>query len=307
MEQIKPGTKLHDILSWVQDMGGSDLHLQEGKPARYRIDGHLMVLAPENLSPLTRDQILGLLADNFSPTTTNRIDQEAEVDLSLQMGETRWRANFSKQQARQSCSFRIVPKHNLRLKDLRLPQTLKDILKLPRGLVLLTGPTGQGKSTTVRALVQEINTTQAMRIITIEDPIEYIFDDDLSQFEQREVGIDTATFADGIRNAMRQDPNVIFVGEIRDRESIFAAMQAAETGHLVLTTLHADSVPQAIGRIREFYPSAEQAAVSSLLARNVNSIICQRLVPDVDDRQIPCLEILKRDPTIQDAIVKNEL
>jgi twitching motility protein PilT len=307
MEQIKRGTKLHDILSWIQDVGGSDLHLQEGKPARYRVDGQLKLLSPENLSPLTREQMLGLLEENFSSDCTGRIELNTEVDLSLQMGETRWRANFSKQQGRQSCSFRIVPKHNLRLKDLRLPETLKDVLKLPRGLVLLTGPTGQGKSTTVRALVQEINVTQAMRIITIEDPIEYIFDDALSQFEQREVGIDTASFGDGIRNAMRQDPNVIFVGEIRDRESIFTAMQAAETGHLVFTTLHADSAAQAIGRIREYYPAGEQANISVMLARNLNMIVCQRLIPDTAGQRVPCVEIMKRDRTIQDAIEQNEL
>ena len=307
MEQIKPGTKLHDILSWIQDMGASDLHLQESKPARYRIDGHLKVLEAENLSPLTREQLLSMLGENFSPTCTGRIDKDAEVDLSLQMGETRWRANFSKQQGRQSCSFRIVPKHNLRLRDLRLPETLKDVLRLPRGLVLLTGPTGQGKSTTVRSLIQEINTTQSMRIITIEDPIEYIFDDALSQFEQREVGIDTGSFADGIRNAMRQDPNVIFVGEIRDRESIFTAMQAAETGHLVFTTLHADSSAQAVGRIREYYPASEQDNISVMLARNLNMIVCQRLIPDTNNQRVPCVEILKRDRTIQQAIEQNEL
>lgn len=307
MEQIKQGTKLHRILSWIEDMGGSDLHLQEGKPARYRIDGQLKVLSAENLPPLTRDQIFQLLRDDFSPASATQIEQRTEVDLSLQMGETRWRANFSKQQGRQSCSFRIVPKHRLRLKDLRLPETLKDILQLPRGLVLLTGPTGQGKSTTVRALVQEINATQAMRIITIEDPIEYIFDDDRSQFEQREVGIDTASFADGVRNAMRQDPNVIFVGEIRDRESIFTAMQAAETGHLVFTTLHADSAGQAIGRIREYYPASEQDNISTMLARNINMIVCQRLIPDTSGQRVPCVEILKRDRTIQQAIEQNEL
>jgi twitching motility protein PilT len=307
MEQIRPGTRLHDLLSWIQDLGGSDLHLQESKPARYRIDGQLKVLPQENLAPFNGDQIMRLLAENFSPHCTARIERNSEVDLSLQMGETRWRANFSKQQGRQSCSFRIVPKHNLRLRDLRLPETLKDVLKLPRGLVMLTGPTGQGKSTTVRALVQEINLTQAMRIITIEDPIEYLFDDAQSQFEQREVGIDTASFADGIRNAMRQDPNVIFVGEIRDRESIFAAMQAAETGHLIFTTLHADSAAQAIARIREYYPASEQSNISVMLARNLNMIVCQRLVPDTCGMRVPCVEILKRDRTIQQAIEQNEL
>src|SRR5579883_1415886 len=307
MEQIKPGTKLHEILSWVQDMGASDLHLQENKAARYRVDGQLKMLSAENLPPLTREQMLSLLGENFSQACTDRIAAETEVDLSLQMGPTRWRANFSKQQARQSCSFRIVPKHTLRLKDLRLPETLRDVLRLPRGLVLLTGPTGQGKSTTVRALVQEINETQALRIITIEDPIEYIFEDALSQFEQREVGIDTATFADGIRNAMRQDPNVIFVGEIRDRESIFTAMQAAETGHLVFTTLHADSSAQAVGRIREYYPASEQDNISVMLSRNLNMIVCQRLIPDIHNERVPCVEVLKRDRTVQQAIEQNEL
>ena len=307
MEEIKPGTNLHEILRRVQDLGASDLHLREDKPARCRIDGLLKVVPAENLSPLSGEQIRRLLGENFSSESMTQIEQRREVDLSLQMGKTRWRANFSKQQGRQSCSFRIVPKHKFRLKELRLPETLKDVLTLPRGIVLLTGPTGQGKSTTVRALLQEINATQAMRIITIEDPIEYLFDEECSQFEQREVGIDTASFADGIRNAMRQDPNVIFVGEIRDQESIFAGMQAAETGHLVFTTLHADSTAQAIGRIREYYPASEQANISSMLARNINMVVCQRLIPDAQGTRVPCVEILKRDRTIQQAIEQNEL
>jgi twitching motility protein PilT len=307
MEHIKPGTKLHDILSWIQGAGASDLHLQEDKPARFRVEGQLRVVPAEDVAPMDGSQLLNLLRENLDSVTVARIEQEREVDLGLQMGETRWRANFSKQQGRRSCSFRIVHKHNLRLRDLRLPETLKDVLTLPRGLVLLTGPTAQGKSTTVRALLQEINTTQAMRIITIEDPIEYLFDDVLSQFEQREVGIDTDSFAGGIRNAMRQDPNVLFVGEIRDRESIFAAMQAAETGHLVFTTLHADSAAQAIGRIREYYPAGEQANISVMLARTLNMLVCQRLVPDTMGLRVPCLEIMKRDRTVQQAIEHNEL
>ena len=307
MEYVKPGTQLYRMLHWVQETQASDLHIQEGKPARYRIQGRLNPAPAEVVPVMDRDRLMKVLGESLSGSTAADIGLKPEMDLSLEMGETRWRANFSKQQGRQSCSFRIVPRHSFRLRDLRLPETLKDVLRLPRGLVLVTGPTGQGKSTSVRALLQEINATQAMRIITIEDPIEFLFDDDQAQFEQREVRIDTGSFADGIRNAMRQDPNVIFVGEIRDRESIFAAMQAAETGHLVFTTLHADSVAQAVGRIREYYPATEQDNISSLLARNINMIICQRLIPDVKEQLVPCVEILKRDPTIQDAIVKNEL
>ncbi len=307
METIRSGSKLHQILDWIREVGASDLHLQEDKPARYRVHGKLKVIPAENVPPMTHRQLMELLGENFVPESLQRLERECEIDLSLQMGEVRWRANFSKQQAKQSCSFRIVPKQNLSLKELQLPPTLKDVLKEPRGLVLVTGPTGQGKSTTVRALLQEINLTQALRIITIEDPIEFVFEDARSQFEQREVQIDTRTFGDGIRNAMRQDPNIIFVGEIRDRESIFTALQAAETGHLVFTTLHADSAAQAIGRIREYYPADEQDNISSLLARNVNMIICQRLIPNVEGTRTPCLEIMKRDKTVQSAIQLNEL
>jgi twitching motility protein PilT len=236
-----------------------------------------------------------------------RIEKQFEVDLSFYCSGVRYRANFSKQKGQQSYSFRTVPQQRLKLQDLQLPESLVDLIREPRGLILATGPTGQGKSTTLRALIQQINEMQSLRIVTIEDPIEYVFEDEQSQFEQREVGIDTGSFADGIRNAMRQDPNVIFVGEIRDRESIFAAMQAAETGHLVLTTLHADSVPQAIGRIREFYPTSEQPGISSLLARNLNSIISQRLLPNTSGTRTPCLEILKRDAGVQEAIQTNNL
>lgn len=307
MEVIKPESRLCQVLKWIQEAEASDLHLQDGKPARYRVHGELKVLAEASEVLGNGSTILRVLEEGVSRELSAKVAETLELNVSLQMGATRWRVNCSKQQGLQSASFRIVPKHKLRLRELRLPETLRDVLDLPRGLVLLTGPTAQGKSTTVRALLQEINQNRPMRIITIEDPIEFLFDDDLSQFEQREVGIDTASFADGIRNAMRQDPNVLFVGEIRDRESIFAAMQAAETGHLVFTTLHADSSAQAIGRIREYYPAAEQANISSMLARNINMIVCQRLIPDTQGTRVPCVEILKRDRTVQQAIAQNEL
>ena len=298
MEHVRPGTTLSRILDWWRDQEATDLHARADKPYS---------LPVEIFPPPTDDDMHAFLRENFSPAACARIEGQWEVDLSFYYGDQRYRANFSKQQGRQSFSFRTVPQHRMKLKDLQLPGSLTDIIQEPRGLVLVTGPTGQGKSTTLRALIQEINETRATRIITIEDPIEYVFEDCLSQFEQREVGIDTGSFADGIRNAMRQDPNVIFIGEIRDRESIFAAMQAAETGHLVLTTLHADSVAQAIGRIREYHPSSEQANISSLLARNIHTIICQRLIPNLQGTRTPCLEIMKRDAGVQEAIQSNNL
>jgi twitching motility protein PilT len=307
MEHVQPNSPLGQLLQWCQEQSATDLHAQTDNPYCIRVHGQLSRVPAKRFPPPTQSEFMAMLRENFSAASLERIEKQFEVDLSFYCAGMRYRANFSKQKGVPSFSFRTVPQQRLKLQDLQLPDSLTDLIKDPRGLVLVTGPTGQGKSTTVRALIQEINETQNLRIITVEDPIEYVFEDDQSQFEQREVGIDTASFADGIRNAMRQDPNVIFVGEIRDRESIFAAMQAAETGHLVLTTLHADSVPQAIGRIREYYPTAEQANISALLARNLNSIISQRLLPNTMGMRTPCLEILKRDAGVQEAIQTNNL
>jgi twitching motility protein PilT len=307
METVPQTCRLGTLLAWCEAQGASDLHARAGSPFVVRTEGRLEN-APADKFPPPDDVTLGAwFLDAFSPALVARIASSREVDASFHFGKTRYRANFSRQRGRQSFSFRTVPQHRLNLEDLQLPESLRSLLNELRGILLVTGPTGQGKSTTVRALVQHINETRAARIITVEDPIEYVFEDELSHFEQREVGIDTDSFATGIRNAMRQDPNVIFVGELRDRDSIWAAMQAAETGHLVLTTLHADSVAQAIGRIREFYPADEQASVSSLLARNLNSIICQRLVPNVWGARTPCLEIMWRDAGVAAAIRDNEL
>lgn len=307
MEHLDSHTMLGRILDWCRAEEASDLHAQAGRPYCIRAHGRLRRI-PESVFAAPNSEQLGkYLREGFTAITCDRIDRQHEVDLSFYHGTERYRANFSKQKGLQSFSFRIVPQQRMKLSDLQLPLSLTELIQEPRGLLLVTGPTGQGKSTTIRALIQELNETRAMRVITIEDPIEYVFEDDQSQFEQREVGIDTASFADGIRNAMRQDPNVIFVGEIRDRESIFSAMQAAETGHLVLTTLHADSVAQSIARIREYYPSSEQANLSSLLARNLNAVICQRLLPNTAGTRTPCLEVMRRNAGIEEAIADNNL
>ena len=295
------------MLNWCERRSATDLHVQADKPLVIRVHGQLQRVPENTYNPLSRDAIYEWLGENFAPEICERIRDSREVDLSFYHGFQRYRANFSKQKGSQSFSFRIVPQQRQKLADLNLPTSISDLVREPRGLILVTGPTGQGKSTTLRAVIQEMNETAAHRVITIEDPIEYVFEDYRCQFEQREVGIDTDSFAAGIRNAMRQDPNVIFVGEIRDKESIYAAMQAAETGHLVLTTLHADSVAQSIARIREFYPASEQDSISSLLARNLNAIVCQRLVPSVDGARVPVVEIMKRDKGVQDAIQTNNL
>jgi twitching motility protein PilT len=308
METVAATSQLSQILNWFESLeGASDLHFQAGERLSIRIHGKLEWVDENTISKPGSEDLLSLMAEALSERIASKIAQELEVDLSFYHGEVRYRANFSKQKGQQSCSLRIVPQQRQRLEDLRLPSSLADLVQEPRGLILVTGPTAHGKSSTVRALIQRLNETAALRIVTVEDPIEYVFQNARSQFEQREVGIDTPSFAHGIRNAMRQDPNVIFVGEIRDRESIYSAVQAAETGHMVITTLHADSVPQALSRIREFYPAGEQANISNLLSRNLNAIISQRLIPSKDGKRIPCLELMRRESGVQQAISDNQL
>ena len=307
MECITLTSSLGKLLDWCMKQAATDLHAQAGRRYSFRVDGKLQRIPPDQFPAPTNDDIVKMLRDAFSSSICDRIEKQHEMDLSFLCSNSRYRANFSKQQGAQSFSFRVVPQRIPKLDDLQLPATVADLIKEPRGLLLVTGASGQGKSTTACALLQRLNETLALRIITIEDPIEYLFIEDQCQFEQREVGVDTASFAEAIRNAVRQDPEVIFIGEIRDRETVQTAMQAAETGHLVLATLHADSVPQTLDRIREFHPASEQDNASTLLARSLNAIICQRLIPGTLNRRIPCLEIMRRNAGTQDAIARNDL
>jgi twitching motility protein PilT len=307
MEQIQLDNSLGKLLGWCATQRATDVHAQVSHRYSYRVDGKLLRIPAEAFPAPSNDEILHALKEAFSTATYGHIEKQHEMDLSFLWGKVRYRANFSKQQGMQSFSFRVVPQRIPKLDDLQLPPTVSGVIKEPRGLVLVAGASGQGKSTTACALLQQLNETAQLRIITIEDPIEYLFEENQCQFEQREVGVDTDSFAAGIRNAMRQDPEIIFIGEIRDHESIQAAMQAAETGHLVLATLHADSSVQAIDRIREFYSVEEQANASALLSRALNAVICQRLIPSTFNRRIPCLEVMKRSLGIQDAICRNDL
>jgi twitching motility protein PilT len=307
MERIPLDNSLGKLLGWCANQHATDIHAQAARRFSYRVDGKLLRIPPETFPVPGNDEILHMLKEAFSNTTYEHIEKRHEMDLSFLWGKVRYRANFSKQQGMQSFSFRVVPQRIPQLEDLQLPATVSGLMEEPRGLVLVTGAAGQGKSTTARAMLQQLNEAGPMRIITIEDPIEYLFEENQCQFEQREVGVDTDSFAAGIRNAIRQDPEVIFIGEIRDSESIEGALQAAETGHLVLATLHADSAAQAIDRVREFYPVEEQGNASALMSRTLNAIVCQRLIPSTFNRRIPCLEVMKRNSGVQDAIARNNL
>jgi twitching motility protein PilT len=306
MERITLTSSLGKLLDWCMKQAATDLHAQANRRYSFRVDGKLQRIPPEQFAAPTNDDIVKLLREAFSSAICDRIEKQHEMDLSFLCDQLRYRANFSKQQGAQSFSFRVVPQRVPQLDDLQLPSTVAELVKEPRGLLLVTGAAGQGKSTTACALLQRLNETLALRIITVEDPIEYLFIENQCQFEQREVGVDTESFANAIRNAVRQDPEVIFIGEIRDRETVQTAMQAAETGHLVLATLHADSVPQTLDRIRELHPASEQANASTLLARSLNAIVCQRLIPSTFNTRIPCLEIMRRNTATQDAIARND-
>lgn len=207
--------RLAELLRWCESAGASDLHARGGEPFVFRANGQLKRVPSEAFPPAEDLALKSWFLDAFSPALVARITAQLEVDASFYHGPVRYRANFSKQRGRQSFSFRHVPQQRLTLLELQLPDSLLEIVHELRGLILLTGPTGQGKSTTVRALLQQLNECRALRVITVENPIEYIFTDAECHFEQREVGIDTPSFADGIRNAMRQDSDVLFVGENR--------------------------------------------------------------------------------------------
>ena len=307
MERINPACQLGKLLEWCRNESATDIHGHAEHAFTFRRDGRLTRIPAESFPVPSDHDLVTRLREAFSRAVCERIEHESEMDLSFLCGQLRYRANFSKQQGTQSFSFRVVSQSIPNLANLQLPPSLANLIAEPRGLVLVTGASGQGKSTTACAFLQQLNTTRDLRIVTIEDPIEYVFVGDRCEFEQREVGVDTATFAGAIRNAVRQDPEVIFIGEIRDHDTAQATLQAAETGHLVLATLHADSAAQTLDRIRELHPAAEKSNASNLLARCLNAITCQRLLPGTDGRRLPCVEILRRNAATQDAIARNDL
>jgi twitching motility protein PilT len=295
--------RLDSLLSRAIELGASDLHLKAGRPPGMRVNGHLSPL--EDLKPLTPENTAALAAEMMTPAQKAKLDQHAEVDLAYEAtGLARFRVNVFRQRGQVGMVLRVISDRIPGFEELMLPAVLDRISEERRGLVLVTGTTGSGKSTTLAAIVDRINSTRPEHIITIEDPIEYLHHDKQSFVNQREVSVDTGTFAAALRAALRQDPDVILVGEMRDLETISTALLAAETGHLVLSTLHTLDAAETIQRIIAVFPPNEQKQIRHQLASTLKAVVSQRLTRRADGKgRVPAVEVLLTTAYIRDCII----
>jgi twitching motility protein PilT len=295
------------LLDRMVDLGASDLHVTAGSPPAARVHGRLTRF--EDLPRLTPAATRELLYRVLSTEQQKQLEVNRQIDLSYSLpGVARFRINVYWQRESLAAAFRLIPAQLKTLEQLNLPTSLHELSAKPRGLVLVTGPTGSGKSTTLAALVDEINSTRADHIITIEDPIEFLHLHKSCIVNQREIGPDATSFADALRAALRQDPDVILLGEMRDRETISTALTAAETGHLVFATLHTQSAPQTIDRIIDVFPAEQQEQVRTQLAGSLQGIVSQALLPTPDGRgRVAAIEILLPDDAIRNLIRQGKL
>jgi twitching motility protein PilT len=256
--------ELKELLMFMTKKGASDLHLKPMRPPLLRIQGRLI---PIKANPLMPEDVDRMLEDVLTPTQAKVFETKQSVDIGYGVpGVARFRCNIFLQRGTTAAVFRRVPFEIKDVEELNLPDVIETFTEFPSGLVLVTGPTGSGKSTTLAALIQKISTTRPCHIVTIEDPIEFLFTDDKATISQREVGTDTPTFKEALRNTMRQDPDVIMVGEMRDLDTMSTAITAAETGHLVFSTLHTNSAAQTVDRIIDAYPPDQQEQIRGQLA-----------------------------------------
>ena len=293
---------IDSLLGELVSRGGSDLHLTVGSHPVVRVHGSLQRL--EEFPKLTADDTLHMLYRIMSSEQQKRLETQGQIDMSYSIpGLARFRVNAYSQRESLAAAFRLIPMELKTLDELGLPQSLHALTGKPRGLVLLTGPTGSGKSTTLAALIDEINRKRADHIVTIEDPIEFLHRHKTCIVNQREIGSDTHSFADALRAALRQDPDVILLGEMRDLETIATALTAAETGHLVFATLHTQNAPATVDRVIDVFPAAQQEQIRMQLAGALEGIVTQTLLPTADGRgRVASLEILFPDDAVRNLI-----
>ncbi|MFI3300623.1 MAG: PilT/PilU family type 4a pilus ATPase [Candidatus Gastranaerophilales bacterium] len=294
------------LLTQAVSKGASDLHLQVGEAPALRIDGKILKAAG---ILLTGDDLLEAAKLLVPESFKSNIKEVYDLDFSYELpGVSRFRVNLSRQLDKLALIIRTIPYDIKTTAELNLPDTIKQFSELNNGLILVTGPTGSGKSTTIASLINDINLNQQKHIITIEDPVEYVFKSERSIVSQRQVLIDTPSFMEGLKYSLRQDPDVIFIGEIRDNETISAALKAAETGHLVFATIHTNGAIQTINRIVNMFEPADRDFIRVQLASVLRGTISQKLLPVAGTTgRLPACEILVVTPTVMDCIEKNEL
>ena len=297
---------LYDLLKMMVEMRGSDLHITTGSSPRLRIDAKLVPIDHPTLSPAdTKALCYSVLTD----AQKHRFEENNELDLSFAIkGISRFRANIFMQRGAVAGAFRLIPFEIKTFKDLGLPEIMNEILKKSSGLVLVTGPTGCGKSTTLAAMVDRINSEKSAHIITVEDPIEYLHMHKKCLINQREVTTDTKSFKDALRYILRQDPDVVLIGEMRDLETIEAALTVAETGHLTLATLHTNSAAQTINRIIDVFPPHQQEQIRAQLSMVLEGILAQQLITKKSGQgRILALELLIPNPAIRNLIREDKV
>jgi twitching motility protein PilT len=289
---------INELLAEMGEKKASDLHLQESLPPIYRIDGKLV---PLDLPPLSAADVYQIFESIAPPRMVEKFKEESAVDFAYAIPPLyRYRINTFHQKGSTVIAIRCLRGDILSFDQLNLPPAIKDLAEKHRGLVLMTGPTGSGKSTTLAAIVEHINANYARRIITIEDPIEFLYTSKKSVISQVEIGKDSPSFGDALKYTLRQDPDVVLIGEMRDKETIYTAIHAAETGHLMLSTLHTPDATQTIDRIMSFFPQEQHERLRMMLALNLNGVISQRLIPLIDGSgRIAAIEVLVNTPIVQ--------
>lgn len=299
--------QLKELLSLTVQEQASDLHLSVGHPPILRLAGRLVPLLKKE--KLSSENARGLAEALMNPEQKQRFSEKKEVDFSFNFSEksSRFRVNVFLQRGEVSCALRLIPSKIPTIEELNLPPVLYEFTGAEQGFVLITGPSGHGKSTTLASLIDVVNHTRTDHIITIEDPIEYVFTYDRAIIDQREVYQDTLSFARALRSTFRQDPDVIMVGEMRDPETIAAAITAAETGHLVFATLHTNSASQTIHRIVDSFPPAQQDQIRAQLSGSLLGVVSQKLLPRIKGGLIPACEIMLATPAVANLIRENKI
>jgi twitching motility protein PilT len=295
----------HRILKTAVDGGASDVHLKIGTPVIFRINRQLIAIE----CPIPTEDWMNNMVKQVVPThLRQRLEEQREIDFSYYIpGIGRFRTDLFQQRGQWCLAMRYVKTNVPSFQELGLLEQIKTIAESPRGIVLLAGSTGCGKSTTLAAMIEHINGSVKRHIITLEDPIEYVFEDNQCVLEQREVGLDTLSFHHALKHVLRQDPDIIMIGEMRDAVSFTAAMSAADTGHLVLSTLHTTNASQSVNRILDFFKADEREQIRRQLAGTLQAVVCQRMVTTVAGGMTPALEILINTPIVRKLIEENRL